>query len=293
MPAALVTGGAGRIGSQVCALLARAGYEVRAFDLPNVDWQAVTGVPGVNPFPGDLTAAADVRAAVQSVDVAVHLAALLPPLSEQDRARTTAVNVEGTRTLARTLLDAAPAARLVFSSSVVVYGDTTAVEPPVTLDRPLRPLSIYAESKVAAETVVRESGLRWSILRVSGVAVAEVLKPPDPWPFTRAQRIEYVLREDVARAVALVAQSDRLDGQVVHVSGGDAWRMTGRRYVLDYLEALGLPEEVASFLESSEAFDWYAPDAALAALGFQPAPYTEYLARLQAAVAAFLDGAKG
>ena len=292
MPVALVTGGAGRIGTQVCALLAQAGYRVRAFDLPRVVHQAALEVPEVDPIPGDLTQPEDVRAAAAGVDVAVHLAALLPPLSEQDRARTMAVNVAGTRTLIEALAAAAPGARLVFSSSVVVYGDTTSAEPPVTGDRPLRPLDIYAESKVAAEAAVRASGLAWSILRVSGVAVAEVLEPPDPWPFTRAQRIEFVLREDVAQAVALAAQSDRLDGRVVHVSGGNTWRMTGERYALDYWQALGLPEELATFRESSLAFDWYAPSEALTELGFGPTPYPEYLQRLQSAVAAYLEDAE-
>ena len=198
MPAALVTGGAGRIGSQVCRELAAAGYEVRAFDLPNVSFAALDGLPGVTPVPGELTSTADVRAAAAGVDLAVHLAALLPPVSEADRDRTMAVNVEGTHILVQALTSVAPAAGLVFSSSVVVYGDTSAAEPPVNPGRPLHPQEIYAQSKAAAEAVVRESGLHWCILRISGVAVAEVLEPPDPWPFTPTQRMEFVLREDVA-----------------------------------------------------------------------------------------------
>lgn len=284
----LVTGGAGRIGSQVCRLLAAARHQVRAFDLPAASFDAVAGVPSIEPVPGELTDPASVGAAVAGVDVVVHLAALLPPVSQRERAHTLAVNVGGTRTLIEAMHTRAPAARLVFSSSVVVYGDTTAPAPPVTVDRPLAPRDIYAESKVAAEAVVRGSSLAWSILRISGVAVPEVLEPPDPWPFTRDQRLEFVLREDVAAALALAARTDAFNGHTVHVSGGPSWQTTGERYALDYLDVLGLPADMATFLDTSQAFDWYAPNLALVHAGFAPTPYATYLDRLRAAVQAFI-----
>ncbi|MBM4438317.1 MAG: hypothetical protein FJ029_14085 [Actinobacteria bacterium] len=120
------------------------------------------------------------------------------------------------------------------------------------------------------------------------MAVAEVLEPPDPWPFTRQQRLEFVLREDVAAALALAAQSDSLTGLTVHVAGGPTWRMTGERYALDYLQALGLPADMATFLDAPRAFDWYAPSSALTRAGFAPTPYPAYLDRLRAAVQAFI-----
>ena len=293
MPAALVTGGAGRIGSHVCTLLARAGFDVRAFDLPGVDFGTATASPGVTAVRGELTDPADVHAAAEGVSVAVHLAALLPPASEHDRAHTMAVNLDGTRLLVESLTELSPTARLLFSSSVVVYGDTSDREPPVSTDWPLRPLDIYAESKVAAERAVRESGLAWTILRIAGVATADVLEPPDPWPFTRTQRLEFVLREDVANALALVASTDRLDGRILHVAGGTSWRMRGERYALDYLQTLGLPDDVATFLERPLAFDWYEPAPELSAIGFQATTYEDYLQRMNDAISAFVESDAG
>ncbi len=51
----LVTGGAGRLGSKVVKLIASRGDSAVAFDLPQVSWEAVKGVSGVDVLPGDVT----------------------------------------------------------------------------------------------------------------------------------------------------------------------------------------------------------------------------------------------
>ena len=98
-----------------------------------------------------------------------------------------------------------------------------------------------------------------------------------------------MLRDDVADALARAARTDHLNGRIVHVTGGASWRMRGERYALDYLHALGLPDDVATFLERPLAFDWYEPAPELAELGFQATAYDGYLQRMHVAVAAFLE----
>lgn len=292
MALVVVTGGAGRIGSELCRLLARAGHRVRAFDLPGSGLESLVGTAAIEAVTGDIFDLAGLRKAVGGADVVAHLAALLPPASEVDPDRTMKVNEGGTRALIQALVQEAPNARVVLASSVVAYGPP-AGEQAITVNQPLRPADHYGRSKAAAEAAVRESGLEWTILRISGVAVAEVLEPPDPWPFTREQRIEFVLREDVAAAAALAVEAgDELTGRIVHVAGGPSWRMDGERYATDYLRALGLPDELARFSEKPGAFDWYEPSPELAALGFRPVAYGEYLARLGEAVRAFLADAE-
>ncbi|MFH1085324.1 MAG: NAD(P)-dependent oxidoreductase, partial [Chloroflexota bacterium] len=130
----LITGGAGSLGRALARQLAEAGHAVRAMDLPQCDFAGLEGEAGVSVLRGSISEPALLRNAARGVDVAVHLAALLPPASERDRARTWAVNVEGTRLLLEALTAVSPAAgpsaagpsaaHLVFSSSVCVYGDT-------------------------------------------------------------------------------------------------------------------------------------------------------------------------
>ena len=69
------------MGRLVCTRLAKGVHTVRAFDLDTADF---AGLPdGVTALPGDLTSASDVEAAVQGVDAVVHLAAILPPVADQ------------------------------------------------------------------------------------------------------------------------------------------------------------------------------------------------------------------
>ena len=279
------------MGTQVCRLLADAGHTVRAFDLPQANFAHLDELPGVSAQRGDLTIPDDARDAVRNTDILVHLAAVLPPQAESNRKITFAVNVDGTQNLVDALHDRATNTSLVFASSVVVYGATDAVLDPIDHTQPLCPKTIYAESKAAAETVVRESGTQWTIARISGVAVSAVLEPPKPWPFTRTQRMEFVLADDVADAIARLAQVEEPDGKTVHISGGSTWRITGGQYATDYLNALGLPEDITSYLTTSQAFGWYKPSAALQDLGFKPTSYETYLEKVQAAVTAFMDEA--
>lgn len=132
----LVTGGAGRLGGEVVRLAVQRGYSVVAFDLPQVRWEAVSEIPGVEPFKGDVTSAESVREACRGVDGVIHLAAILPPASEVNRELTMRVNVEGTKNIIDALRKE-PDTPTVFASSVSTYGITAGEEPPSTW--PTRP----------------------------------------------------------------------------------------------------------------------------------------------------------
>src|SRR5207253_2071303 len=153
---------------------------------------------------------------------------------------------------------------LVFSPSVSTYGDTTAEIPPVRVEHPQTALDIYAESKIASERVVRQSQLPTVVLRIAGIAVPVLQEPPPVWPFTAAQRLEMVRREDVVMALykALITPAAR--GKTLNIAGGDTWQTSGRQYVADHYELLGVPLEMASFRAQDEPgwVDWYDTTAA-------------------------------
>ncbi len=137
----LVTGGAGCLGSEVVKLIASRGDSAVAFDLPQVSWEAVKGVPGVDMLPGDVTDGKQVSEAIEGVDAVIHLAALLPPRSEFNRELTMKVNVEGTAKIVEAI--GSTGARLVFASSVATYGITAMEEPPVMTSHPLQVHDCY------------------------------------------------------------------------------------------------------------------------------------------------------
>ncbi len=277
----LVTGGAGSVGKRVVQQLCREGYTVRVFDLPNMDYTGLEGVEGIEVLRGDLTKADSVEPVVQDISALIHLAALLPPASERRRELTFAVNAEGTTHVAETLKRANPNAPLVFSSSVSTYGDTTGVKPPVTVEHPQRALDIYAESKIAAEKSLWESYPNAVILRISGISVPSIQSPPEVWPFMPDQRIEFIHRDDVVEALCAAARVEGAKGQVFNIAGGVTWQTTGRAYIKDYYNLLGVPVEEARFQEYPGWYDWYDTEESQHVLRYQNTSYQAYLGQLR------------
>ena len=163
MANAVVTGGAGFIGSHLCEALLAAGWGVVALDSfddfydPAVKRSNLAGVQGREGFSlaeGDIRDAAfvDQVCGTGSVDVLIHLAAragvrpsIERPLLYQD------VNVTGTSVL----LEAARQhgiARFIFASSSSVYGNNRKI-PFAESDRVDFPISPYAATKKAGELV--------------------------------------------------------------------------------------------------------------------------------------------
>lgn len=135
---AFVTGGHGFVGQWLCAHLADSGDEVVA---PHASELDVTDLPAVRRH------VAEVRP-----DAVYHLAGLAS-VAESWRHPDTALEVNAGGTLA--VLEAArsldPAPRVLLVSSAEVYGVVGPDDQPITEDAPLRPVSPYAASKVAAE----------------------------------------------------------------------------------------------------------------------------------------------
>ena len=101
------------------------------------------------------------RAAVEGVDAVVHLAALFRTTDEDAIWR---ANLDGTRNLVDAVKAHAPQARFVMASTGNVY-NADAARPSRETDA-CSPTAAYPASKLAAEALLRDSGLTWSILRL-------------------------------------------------------------------------------------------------------------------------------
>jgi nucleoside-diphosphate-sugar epimerase len=290
MAAVLVTGGAGSVGKRVVQQLCSEGHTVRVFDLPNMDYSDLEDRDGIEVLRGDLTRSDSVEAAVQDISAVIHLAALLPPASERSRELTFAVNVEGTIRLAEALKKVNPGAPFIFSSSVSTYGDTTGTKQPVTIDQPRQALDIYAESKIAAEKLLFKSYSNVSILRISGISVPSIQSPPEVWPFMAGQRIEFVHRDDVVTALCAAARVEKAKGHVFNIAGGNTWRTTGKAYVKDYFDLLGVPIDEAHFQEHPGWCDWYDTEESQRILSYQKTAYQAYLDQVQAEIDKMMQG---
>jgi UDP-glucose 4-epimerase len=273
----LVTGGAGKLGSLIVQALVQHGHQVHVFDLPQVDYSALTNVPNTTIFKGDILDLYQIQAACDGVDVAIHLAAILPPYSEQNPQKTFDVNVHGTKQLT-TALTATTHGHLVFSSSVSVYGPTQHEAPPVTIDHPLHASDTYAESKIQAENVVHHSRLSHTILRISGIYAAVPFEFPSPVQFTADQRVEFIAREDVVTAI-LGAIDPHARTHVFNIAGGATWQMTGTAFVNGVYAGFGVPGE-AEYPTEYGYFDWYDTEASQQILNYQNTSFQHYVTQL-------------
>jgi nucleoside-diphosphate-sugar epimerase len=164
----LLTGASGFVGRATLRAALAAGHEVcavvRQGEAPAPPSQVVRIT--------DLASYTGWRGALNGADAVVHLAARVHVM--RDRAADSlaafrAVNVEGTRRLARAAVEAG-VGRFVFVSSVKVHGDASHGVP-LEADSPVAPADAYGRSKAEAEDALREIESR------SGLGVVMV-RPP-------------------------------------------------------------------------------------------------------------------
>jgi nucleoside-diphosphate-sugar epimerase len=268
------------MGRLVCARLASDGHAVQAFDLATANFADLP--QGVTALRGDLTSAEDVQTAVVGVDAVVHLAAILPPVADELIDLTQRVNVDGTRIIVDAIKNTAPSARLVFSSSVSVYG-TPNNDAEITTSQPYAPDDNYAKTKAESEQIVIDSGLDSCVLRISGVSIPIFQEPPAAWPFLPDQKIEFVHRDDAVNAIVAGVTAELGDSsRIVNVSGGASWRTTGAKYVADYFEMIEVDPADAIYQSEPGHFASYSEQGGNAALEYQQNSYPQYLEQLQA-----------
>jgi UDP-glucose 4-epimerase len=151
---ALVTGGAGFIGSHLTRALLRDGRQVTVLDNLSVGRRDV--VPeGARFVHGDLRDEGAVADALHGVDCVFHLAAQVTIRGSFDRFyEDLDTNVMGTARLLRAVTPA-EVKWFVLASSMAVYADA-ATPDPIDENHPTQPLSPYGIGKLAAEGVARQ-----------------------------------------------------------------------------------------------------------------------------------------
>jgi UDP-glucose-4-epimerase GalE len=164
---ALVTGGAGYIGSETAKVLANAGHEPVVLDnLSTGHRWAVKWGPFVE---GDLADAELLRRTLSDyrIEAVLHFAAVaLVGESLREPRKYFRNNMANTLNLLEAMLDTG-VNRLVFSSSAATYGDPQKI--PIPENHPQLPVNPYGESKLMVERALKwygqAYGLGWISLR--------------------------------------------------------------------------------------------------------------------------------
>ena len=269
----LVTGGAGYLGSTLVPVLLARGHTVRVLDSLAVgDGSALLPVWGRDEFEfvaGDVRDESVRATALAGVDAVVHLAAIVgDPACARDPDLARLVNVDGTLALLEESR-AAGVERFVFASTCSNYGKLADGDVFATEEWELRPVSLYAETKVQAEVKVLAaagSGFASTCLRFATVYGAAPRMRFDLTvnEFARDALVTgqlvvygeqfwrpYVHVRDAARAVATVfdVPAEHVGGAVFNVgSTGENFR---KRDLVEFLLAR-LPETTVDRVARTE-----------------------------------------
>ncbi len=150
----LITGGAGYLGTVTVQTLLDAGHEVRILDsLIHGDAPALhlLGRARFELVRGDVRDPGAVELAVRGMEAVVHLAAIVgDPACAKSPDVARAVNLDASVALFEAA-SRAGVARFLFASTCSNYGRMAETTTLATEDHPLRPVSFYAEAKVAVE----------------------------------------------------------------------------------------------------------------------------------------------
>lgn len=289
----LLTGAFGNIGSLTLEALIERGHQVRAFDVPTRANRRAAQAWGerVQILWGDLRRLDDVAAAVQDQDVVVHLAFVLPHLSAtgaSSEARPEwahAVNVGGTRNLVEALHAQTPPARLIFASSLHVFGRTQDRQPPRTTSDPVQPVEHYAHDKVECEALIRQSGLRWTVLRLPATLPLRPILDPGMFEVPLENRIEFAHGRDVATAFANAVESEAVCDRLLLIGGGPRCQFYYGDLVRRVLRAVGvgmLPAE--AFAMTPYSTDWLDTAESQQLLDYQHRNLDDYVRDIRASL---------
>jgi nucleoside-diphosphate-sugar epimerase len=150
----LVTGGAGYIGSVLVRQLLSKGFEVRAFDSLKFGGEALYDVaqnPKFELFKGDIRDKEAVKKAMEGIYAVAHLAAIVgDPACKKFADEAREVNGQASKDVFE-IAEAAGVKRFVFASTCSNYGKMEDPNSFVVETSELRPVSLYAELKVAYE----------------------------------------------------------------------------------------------------------------------------------------------
>jgi len=286
----LLTGAFGNFGTMTLHNLLEQGHEVRCFDLQTKANRKTASKyeNRIETIWGDVRNPDDLTLAVHDRDVVIHLAFIIDMLrSDEQPEWAWQINVGGTKNLLDAIRGQSEPGKIIFASSISVFGHTQHLPPPRTLSDPVQPTSIYTHHKVECEELVKKSDLDWSILRIA-FAPPEAGGSFDPVLFDLElnSRLEFVHPRDVGLAVANAVSSSEIWGKTLLVGGGSGCQLYYRDFIRQLTDVMGirpLPDD-AFALPPSSPMDWVDSIESQRLLNYQERSFEDFIRDIPASM---------
>ncbi len=251
----LLTGPFGNVGLSTLQELLKRNHDIRVLDIKTKRNRRIAKKykNQVELYWGDIRNYKEVEKAVSGRDVIIHTAAIIPPLADKKPKFAESINVGGTSNIIEAMQNQPQEPKIIFTSSVAIYGDR--LENP--LIRPTDPPNPnpddeYAKQKIECEEIIRNSGLKYAIFRLTYIVSINKLQM-DPLMFEMPLDtcIEISNTKDVGYALANAIETDEIWGEILHIAGGERCRISYREYLNEMMDIFGigsniLPEEAFS-----------------------------------------------
>jgi len=265
---ALVTGGAGFIGSHIASALASSGARVRVIDDLSTGYREnIADIQGVDFVQGSLADDASLQKALEGVELVFHEAAIPSvPRSVEDPRQTHIASVESTFSLLLAARDR-KVRRVVYAASSSAYGDQPTL-PKVETMLP-EPLSPYAVAKLVGEhycqVFTRVYGLETVSLRYfnvfgprqdpssqySGVVsrfISDLLGGQQPVIYGDGEQSrDFTYIDNVVDANLKAAESTQGIGEVINIANGE--RISLNQLLSELISLTGKTGVVADYQE--------------------------------------------
>lgn len=252
----LLTGAFGNVGESTLEILLSRNYEITCFDKRTLENARVARrfkrkVEKI--IWGDIRDSKKVELAVEGQDLVLHIAAIIPPKANRNFEYTTEVNTGGTINVVNAIKKQSNPPKLIYTSSVAVYGDVRHRKSPLITEEYWinpSPGDHYALTKIDAENYIRKSRLIWAIFRLSYIPNSKKIQlTPLMFRMPLDTPIEFTHTKDTGLALVNAIERKDIWGKIFNLGGGKKCQFVYKEYLDKMLPLLGvepLPESAFS-----------------------------------------------
>jgi len=227
---------------------------VRPSDKNKKTFRLYEGREGLTIYWGDLTNYDDVYKSIEGVDIILHVAAFVSPAADNNPEMAMKINYGSAKNLVKSIEEQGRKEHIKFVN-IGTIAETGDRMPPIHWGRigdSIKPsvYDYYAVSKIAAERLVIESGIKnWVSLRQTGILGNKMMEIEDPIQFHNCYDnvLEYVSDKDSARMlknlcakVANCELSDDFWGHLYNVGGGESCRTPAYEMMESMYKVMGI-----------------------------------------------------